>query len=82
LFRIINGESFLLNIQTECYFGLDEVGSRMFELLSQGLPIGSAFQRILLEYEVDAETLRLDFDVLITQLLNKGLLELDTSPPA
>lgn len=70
-----------MNVQTECYFGLNEVGSRMFELLSQSTSIGSAFEQIRLEYEVDAETLKIDFDRLIAELLNQGLLELNAAPP-
>ncbi len=76
LVRVINGESFILNVQTGCYFGLNAVGARMFEVLGQTTSLGDAFEKIRLEYEVDPETLRLDFDRLVSELLHQGLLEL------
>jgi hypothetical protein len=82
LVRVINGESFILNIQSECYFGLNAVGARIFELLTESDSIGSAFERTRLEFDVDVDTLQVDFDRLIGELLQQGLLELTAAPPA
>ena len=76
LVRVINGESFVLNVQTECYFGMNAVGARMFELLGESPSVGDAFDRIQREYDVNPETLQADFDRLIAELLDQGLLEL------
>jgi hypothetical protein len=82
LVRVINGESFILNIQSECYFGLNAVGARIFKLLTESDSIGSAFERTCLEFDVDVETLQVDFDRLIGELLQQGLLELNAAPSA
>ena len=79
--RTINGESFILNVQSERYFGLNAVGTRIFELLTQSASIGSAFEQTRLEFDVDVETLQIDFDRLIGELLQQGLLELKAAPP-
>lgn len=64
----------LLDLATEEYFGLDEVGSRMYEvLISQG-SVAAACEVLLAEYEVDAETLRGDVEGFVTQLLERGLI--------
>ena len=75
LVRVINGESFILNIQTECYFGLNAVGSRMLELLAEGRSVGSVFEQLQVEYEVDSPTLLADFERLVEELLHYRLLE-------
>ncbi len=36
LVRALDRESVLLNLETERYFGLDEVGTRMWQLLNPG----------------------------------------------
>jgi len=44
LVRILDRESVLLNLETEQYFGLDETGTRMWQLVT-GLPnIEAAYQ--------------------------------------
>jgi coenzyme PQQ synthesis protein D (PqqD) len=81
LVRVINGESFMLNVQTGCYFGLNAVGARVFELLGETASLERAFEMLLLEYDVDESILRLDFDRLISELLQQGLLELQPRSP-
>jgi hypothetical protein len=82
LVRVINGESFILNVQTECYFGLNAVGSRMFQVLSENPSFAAALEQLHGEYEVDAEILRGDFERLVTELLANGLLERVDHAPA
>ncbi len=76
------GKASVLNVQSQCYFGLNAVGARIFELLTESDSIGSAFERARLEFDVDVETLQVDFDRLLGELLQQGLLELNTAPPA
>lgn len=76
LINIIEGESVLLNLDNESYYGLDEVGTRMWELLTTSETIQAAYDRLLEEYEVDASTLRTDLAEMISSLVEQGLLEL------
>lgn len=75
LFRQIEGESVLLNLQNERYFGLDEVGTRMWTLLTTSDSIQAAYDALLGEYEVDAELLRRNLQDLLAKLVENGLLE-------
>lgn len=75
LFRQIESESVLLNLQNERYFGLDEVGTRMWTLLTTSDSIQAAYDALLGEYEVDAELLRRNLQDLLAKLIENGLLE-------
>lgn len=60
LYRELDGETVLLQTRTGRYYGLDEVGTRMWSLLRQHGEIRGAYLDILREYEVGAERLRED----------------------
>jgi hypothetical protein len=76
LMRELEGESVLLNLASETYFGLDEVGTRMWTLLTSAPSIQAAYEMLLAEFVVTPEVLRQDLEVLLGQLLEHGLLEL------
>ncbi|MDJ1184129.1 PqqD family protein [Roseofilum casamattae] len=69
------GESVLLNLQTEEYFGLDDVGTRIWQNLTEKDSIQSAIDALLTEYDVEQEQLQHDVDTLIAELLDHGLVE-------
>ena len=72
----LEGESVLLNLESERYFGLDEVGTRMFSVLTESNSIQAAYEVLLDEYNVDAESLRSDLISLIDNLVDQGLMEI------
>lgn len=74
LMRDLGGEAVILNLKSETYFGLDEVGTRMWALLTTAPSIEAAFEILRVEYDVAPERLRDDLEALIGQLLEKGLL--------
>lgn len=76
LIRELSGESVILNLHTECYFGLDDVGTRMWTLLTSSKSIQAAYETLLVEYNVDAETLRNDLANFVLKLSEKGLIEI------
>ncbi len=65
----------LLNLQSEQYFGLDEVGTRMWFALTSANSMQEAYEALLAEYDVDAEKLRQDLQGLVEKLVEKGLIE-------
>ncbi len=75
LIRQVEGESVLLNLQDERYFGLDEVGTRIWALLTSSDSIQTAFEALLNEYDVEAEQLRRNLYDLIGKLVENGLVE-------
>ncbi len=73
--RELEGESVLLNLDSERYFGLDETGTRMWSVLSTCKFIEAAYQTLMDEYDVDAQLLRRDLSALVGKLLDQGLFE-------
>jgi hypothetical protein len=69
------GESVILNLNSECYFGLDPMGTRMWTALTNSESIQAAYDGLLSEYDVGEERLRRDLTDLIGKLLEQGLVE-------
>ena len=77
LFRELGGEAVILNLKSGKYYGLDEVGTRMWALLTQNGQVQPAYHALLDEYDVTAERLRLDLLRFIDELAAHGLLNVD-----
>jgi len=75
LIRHLDGESVLLNLESERYFGLDSTGTRMWEMVTSHPSIGAALEKLLEEYEVDPEVLRNHLTQLLSGLVENGLLQ-------
>ena len=50
LVSALAGESVLLNLKSEKYFGLDEIGTRMWSALASSDSIQQAYETLLAEY--------------------------------
>jgi Coenzyme PQQ synthesis protein D (PqqD). len=70
-------ESVILNLNSERYFGLDNVGTRMLSVLSASNSIEAAYEVLKGEYDVDAQVLRQDLASLIENLLQQGLVTIE-----
>ena len=77
LIKEIRGESVLLNLEKESYFGLDKVGTRMWTALSESESIRTAYDLLLDLYDVEAERLRRDLFDLVKTLGGHGLLQIN-----
>jgi hypothetical protein len=78
LVRSVADELVLLSVETEEYFGLDAVGTRLWQLLTSSATAQDAFDAMLAEYDVDAATLAHDFEGLVEELTARRLLEVIT----
>jgi hypothetical protein len=74
LVRKLERESVLLNLETQRYFGLDEAGTRIWQLLTASDSIGAAYRELLVEYDVDPDRLRDNLADLLDRLVAHGLL--------
>jgi len=79
LLNEVGGEAVILNLETGQYYGLDEVGTRMWALLTQHGQVGTAYGALLHEYDVGEEELQTDLLHLIDELASHGLLQVDDS---
>ena len=76
LFQEVGGETVLLDLESEQYFGLDAVGTRVWQLLGEGAGAETLVETLLAEYEVERETLAADVDRLLDELAEAGLIRL------
>lgn len=74
LFQEVSGEAVLLDLKSEQYFGLDKVGTHVWQLLNENLPEESIVDQLLERYEVDRQTLENDVSQLLAQLEKAGLV--------
>ena len=76
LFHELAGEAVLLNLETGKYFGLDEVGTRMWMLLSEHGKVEPVLNALLGEYDVEEAQLSHDLFELIDRLAANGLVQI------
>ncbi|MCP4309616.1 MAG: PqqD family protein, partial [bacterium] len=74
LIRELAGEAVLLNLDNEQYFGLDDIGYRMWEVLTTSDTIGDAMEILLSEYDVESDRLLQSINDLIEKCAEHGLL--------
>lgn len=74
IFKEIDGESILLDLQSERYFGLNGVGTRMWHLLTESSDTETILTQLLVEFDVDETTLRQDVIHWIAELVKAGLV--------
>ena len=72
--RMVGDELVLLDYKGEVYYGLDAVGSRIWELLAGGATIAAVIDTLAEEYAVAREDLQRDVERLIGELQQCGLL--------
>ncbi|MFW2440851.1 MAG: PqqD family protein [Arenicellales bacterium] len=75
----VNGETVILDLKSESYFGLDEVGTRIWQLLQEQDDLQSVFHTMLNEYDVDAEHLEQDLSDLLNKLQEAGLISMESA---
>jgi hypothetical protein len=70
----LQDESVILNLDSERYYGLDNVGTRFLSVLNSSDSIERAYEVLRNEFDVDAKSLRQDLLELIENLLKQGIL--------
>jgi hypothetical protein len=68
-------ESVILNLDSERYYGLDDVGTRILSVLTNSDSIAAAYESLLAEYDVDSVVLREDLLALVENLLQQGIVQ-------
>ena len=74
LFQELQGEAVLLNLKTGVYLGLDEVGTRVWQLMGQHEVLSGLLERMLQEYDVAEERCSQDLLDLVAKMEEQGLV--------
>lgn len=69
------GESILMSLRTGMYYGLDEVGARVWELVREPRLVSDIRDVIAGEYEVDRDRCERDILALLRELAAQGLID-------
>ena len=64
----------LLDLASETYFGLNEVGTRIWILLAEGTPLVSVHAALCEEFDAPADAIERDLLVLAVRLCDAGLV--------
>ena len=76
LFQGVDDEIVLLDLESGQYFGLNEVGARIWSLFQEGLTVSAVLGALLKEYDVSEEQMKSDIQKFLDHLLTLSLVGL------
>jgi hypothetical protein len=76
IFTEVSGEAVLLNMATGKYYSLDEVGARIWNLITQYRQLEEVYRALLDEYDVAPQRLEEDLLALTDKLVANALLQI------
>ncbi len=75
----VSGETVLLHLENENYYGLDPVATRVWQLLREHEDLDAVYRAMLDEFDVDPATLKGDLEAHLDDLQRAGLVTLSTT---
>ena len=76
LFSEIDGEVVMLSVENSEYYGMDAVGSRIWQLLEKEISFKNLIETLQDEYDVSEEQCKADTLTFLEQLFEKKLVEI------
>ncbi len=73
IFQALDDEAVLLDMDADQYFALNDLGMRIWQLLSENSSTDHAIQQLLQEYDVDKAALHQDMAEWINEVIQLGL---------
>ncbi len=77
VFRDLDGEGVVLNLSSGVYFGLNEVGTRIWQLVDGLGTLSAVRDSLAREFEVDPDVAGRDLLDLVAQLADRGLVRVE-----
>lgn len=74
VFRELDGEAVILNLASGMYFGLDPIGTRVWQLVTEHESLRAVWQAMQREFDAPDHTLASDLITFIDELSAKGLV--------
>ena len=71
----LQGEAVLLNIKSGTYFGLNAMGTRIWQLIQKPAQVSDVYQELLSEYEVQPKACMEELLGFLRQLLANDLIQ-------
>ena len=73
--RVLDGRAVLVNLASGACFELDPIGTRIWELIGEGLAPGRIVDVLLEEYETDRAAIEAELSRLLDELSTQGLVQ-------
>lgn len=77
LIQEVGGEAVLLDLNSERYFGLDPVGTRIWALLAEHDSLKAIADTLCDEFDAEPERIRGDLLILLNELAKAGLVKVE-----
>lgn len=71
----IDDEKVMMSIEKGCYYGLDPIGSRVWELIETPTRVSDLVDALLLKFDVDRQTCEQDVLAFLEELHDAGILQ-------
>jgi len=71
----VDGEMVLLDMESENYLGLDEVGTAIWQAMQEYGTLQEVLNAMLEQYDVEEEVLEKDLSDFVEKLVESGLVE-------
>jgi hypothetical protein len=75
VWKDVGGEMVLIHLETNQIYELSRTGARFWALLDEGKSLGEAEAVLMEEFSVDEDTVRVETDALVEELLLRELVE-------
>jgi hypothetical protein len=73
----LSGEAVILNLKSGVYYGLNDVGARIWDLLQQPKTLKQLQEILLDEYDIDSEVCNRDLQAILQEMAAVELVKID-----
>lgn len=73
----LDGEAVILDLQSGQYYGLNEVGARIFNLVQEPSSVGDVIDQIVQEYAVETDQFKQDLLAFLESMAQKKLIKVE-----
>lgn len=71
----VGGCTVILNYATGRYYGVDEVGARIWQLIQEPVTIGDVHRTLVSEYDIDPARCEADLQRILEQMIQAHVVE-------
>ena len=73
----LGGEVVILSLQSPQYFGLGDVGARIWDIIREPKTVKEILETVLNDYDVEPERCERDLLAVLQELADEGLVEIE-----
>lgn len=74
MLQIVDEETLLFDSSTELFFTLNEVGTVMWEIMSENNTLRAVYDELIEAFDIESEQLAADIEIFASSLAEQGLL--------